>query len=171
MQRKHKPGFEMRVFVDSSTLVALARIGKLDMLRTVFKEIFITTAIRQEIMKEKSPDVEAFKEAINKWILVIDYKGKPAELKKYGLDSGEASLFLAVKPHDRLILDEANARRFAEAKGLKFTGLIGLIVAAARTRKLTGEEALEIITKLAAGDFRVSTELYLWAREEIERNC
>jgi predicted nucleic acid-binding protein len=169
MLRKHKAGYDMRVFVDSSTLIALARIGNLDMLRTVLNEIFITTDIKQEIIKETSPDAEAFKEAINNWIIVVDYRGKPAELRKYGLDSGEASLFLAAKPHDRLILDEANARRFAESKGLKFTGLIGLIVAAVRTRKLTGEERMEIMNKLAAGDFRVSTELYLWAREKIER--
>ncbi len=92
-----------------------------------------------------------------------------AELRKYGLDLGEASLFLAAEPDDRLIFDEANARRFAETKGLKFTGLIGLVVAAVRTGKLTNEEAMEIITRLATGDFRISLELYLWAREEIQR--
>ncbi len=169
MLRKHKAGYEMRVFVDSSTLIALARIGKLDILRTVLNEIFITGDIKQEIIKEKSPDAEVIKGAINQWIIVVDYKGKPAELRKYGLDLGEASLFLAAKPEDRLILDEANARRFAESKGLKFTGLIGLIVAAVRTRKLAVDEGLEIMNKLAAGDFRISTELYLWAREKIER--
>lgn len=169
MLRKHKAGYEMRVFVDSSTLIALARIGKLEMLKTVLNEIFITTDIKQEIITEKSPDSQAFKEAMNQWIMVVDHKGKPAELRRFGLDQGEASLFLAAKPDDRLILDEANARRFAESKGIKFTGLIGLIVAAVRTRKLTVEEGLEIMNKLAAGDFRVSTELYLWARNEIER--
>lgn len=171
MQRKRKAGFKMRVLVDSSTLIALARIGKLDLLRTVFKEIFITTAIRQEILKEESPDAEAFKEAINQWIRVIDYKGNPVELRKYGLGAGEASLFLVAEPHDRLILDEANARRFAESKGLKFTGLIGLIVAAVKSNIIPGKDALETINKLATGDFRISPELYLWAREEIERNC
>lgn len=171
MQRKRKAGFKMRVLVDSSTLIALARIGELYLLRTVFKKIFITTAIRQEILKEESPDAEAFKEAINQWIRVIDYKGNPVELRKYGLGSGEASLFLAAQPHDRLIIDEANARRFAESKGLKFTGLIGLIVAAVKTKIITGKDALETINKLATGDFRISPELYLWAREEIERNC
>ncbi len=84
-----------------------------------------------------------------------------AELRKYGLDLGEASLFLAAEPDDRLIFDEA--------KGLKFTGLIGLVVAAVRTGKLTNEEAMEIIDRLATGDFRISLELYLWAREEIQR--
>jgi predicted nucleic acid-binding protein len=161
----------MRVFVDSSTLIALARIGKLDMLRTLFKEVFITTEIEKEILRRGSPDTEAFREAIDQWIRVIDYKGDPVELKKYGLDSGEASILLAARSHDRLVLDEANARRFAETKGLKFTGLIGLIVAAVRTKRLTGEEALEVLNKLAAGDFRISLELYLWAKEETERSC
>jgi predicted nucleic acid-binding protein len=67
------------------------------------------------------------------------------------------------------VLDEANARRFAESKGLKFTGLLGLIVAAAGAKKITRELALETINKLSSGDFRMSLELYLWAREKIER--
>jgi len=171
MQRKRKAGFKMRVLVDSSTLIALARIGKLNVLKTLFNEIFITTMIKEEILKEKSPDEDAFKEAIGKWIRVINYEGNPAELRKYGLDSGEASLFLAARSNDKLILDEANARRFAETKGLKFTGLMGLIVAAVRTNKITKKEALETLNKLATGDFRISPELYLWVREEIERSC
>lgn len=161
----------MRILVDSSTLIALARIGKLDVLKTVFENVYITAMIKKEILKEESPDAEAFKEAIHQWIHVIDYKGNPVELKKYGMDPGEASLFLASQSDDRLILDETNARRFAEAKGLKFTGLIGLIVAAVRAGKLTREEGLEVINKLAMGDFRIKLELYLWAQEEIERTC
>lgn len=84
------------------------------------------------------------------------------------MDAGEASLFLAAKANDRLVLDEANARRFAESKGLKFTGLLGLIVAAAVAKKITKELALETINKLSSGDFRMSLELCLWAHEKIE---
>jgi predicted nucleic acid-binding protein len=159
----------MRILVDSSTLIALARIGKLGVLKTVFENVYITTMIKEEILKEESPDAETFKEAIGQWIHVIEYEGNPVELKKYGMDSGEASLFLAARPDDRLILDETNARRYAEAKGFKFTGLIGLIVAAVRAGKLTKNEGLEIINRLAMGDFRIKLELYLWAQEEIER--
>ncbi len=159
----------MRVLVDSSTLIALARIGKLGVLKAVFENVYITTMIKKEILKEESPDAEAFKESIGQWIHVIEYKGNPVELKKYGMDSGEASLFLAAQSKDRLILDETNARRFAEVKGLKFTGLIGLIVAAVRAGKLTKKEGLEVINKLSMGNFRIKLELYLWALEEIER--
>ena len=104
---------------------------------------FITTVIKEEILREDSPETEVFKNAINRWIIIIDYKGKPKEFRKYGLDAGEASLFLAAETNDRLVLDEANARRFVESKGLKFTGLIGLIVAAVGAKKITKELALE----------------------------
>jgi uncharacterized protein len=160
----------MRVLIDSSTLIALAKIGKLNILEVLFKEIFITTVIKEEILREDSPETEVFKDAINRWINIIDYKGETKEFRKYGLDAGEASLFLAAQANDRLVLDEANARRFAESKGLKFTGLLGLIVAAAGAKKITRELALETIKKLSSGDFRMSLELYLWAREKIERS-
>ena len=104
---------------------------------------FITTVIKEEILREDSQETEVFKNAINRWIIIIDYKGKPKEFRKYGLDAGEASLFLAAETNDRLVLDEANARRFVESKGLKFTGLIGLIVAAVGAKKITKELALE----------------------------
>ncbi len=159
----------MRILVDSSTLIALAKIGKLNILEIVFKKVFITTVIMDEILREDYPEKEVFRKAINSWINVIDYKENPEEFRKYGLDAGEASLFLAAEADDRLVLDEANARRFAESKGLKFTGLIGLIVAAVKTKKLTKELALETINRLSLGDFRMSLELYLWASEKIER--
>ena len=41
----------MRVLIDSSTLIALAKIGKLNILEIVFKEIFITTVIKDEILR------------------------------------------------------------------------------------------------------------------------
>jgi len=66
------------------------------------------------------------------------------------------------------VLDEANARRFAEAMRLKFTGLIGLLVAAARIEQPKNEKVLSILEKLARSDFRMSSDLYLWAQEEIE---
>ncbi len=169
MRERRKAGSKMRVLVDSSTLIALAKIGKLNVLENVFGEICITIRIKEEILGTESPETEVFKEAIKKWIQVIDYEGDAVELRKYGLDSGEASLFLAASKEDRLVLDEANARRFAESKGLKFTGLIGLLVAAVKTNKLTKEKGLETLNTLAKSDFRISLPLYLWARERIER--
>ncbi|MCK4735065.1 MAG: hypothetical protein KAT65_21610 [Methanophagales archaeon] len=87
----------MRILVDSSTLIALAKINELE---------------------------------------VITYDGDASELRKYGLGLGEASLLLVARREDKLVLDDANARRFAESDGVTFTGLIGLLVAAVKTKRL-----------------------------------
>ena len=169
MLKNPKSGSAMRILIDSSTLIALAKIGELDILKGIFGKIHITTKIKDEILKADSPEEESIKEALNTWIQVLDFEGDPVALRKYGLDIGEASLFLAANSNDRLILDESNARRFAESKALSYTGLIGLLVAAVKTKKLQNEKAIEILNKLTMGDFRLSSDLYVWACEEIRR--
>jgi predicted nucleic acid-binding protein len=159
----------MRILIDSSTLIALAKIGELGILKRIFWTIHITTKIKDEILKSDSPVEIILKEALDTWIQVLDLKGEPVVLRKYGLDLGEASLFLVASSNDRLILDESNARRFAESKGLRYTGLIGLLVAAVKTKKIPNERAIEILNKLAKGDFRLSSDLYIWAHAEITK--
>lgn len=170
MQKRPKAGLAMRILIDSSTLIALARIGELDLLKRIFGTVHITTKIREEILKADSPEEEILKEALKTWIQVIDFEGDPAALRKYGLDVGEASLFLAASSDDRLILDESNARRFAESQGLKYTGLIGLIVAAVKAKKIEKKKGIKILNKLTKGDFRLTSDLYVWACEEMNKS-
>lgn len=157
----------MRVLIDSSTLIALAKIGELDILRTIFGTAYITSQILSEILNANYPEMDIFEKATDDWIRVLDCEGDTESLKKYGLDMGEASLFLVAESHDMLVIDEANARRFAESKNHKFTGLLGLLVASVRTRKIRQKKALEVLNKLTKGDFRISADLYVWAIEEI----
>ena len=157
----------MRILVDSSTLVALAKIGELDVLKDIFGKVSISNDIKEEVLRGDFPESGVLKAAMDKWIVVINYKGETSALRKYGLGLGEASLLLAARREDRLVLDDANARRFAESKGLRFTGLIGLLVAAVKVKRLKREKGREVLNKLARSDFRISSDLLLWAKEEI----
>ena len=157
----------MRILVDSSTLIALAKIGELDILREIFGKVAITIVIRGEVLRGNYPETKVLKAAMDEWVEVINYEGDARELRKFGLGLGEASLLLAARREDRLVLDEPNARRFAESKGLRFTGLIGLLVAAVKTKRLEREKAVDVLKKLARSDFRLSSDLLLWAEAEI----
>ena len=157
----------MRILVDSSTLIALAKIGELDILREIFGNVNITIVIRGEVLRGNYPETKVLKAAMAEWVEVINYEGDASELRKFGLGLGEASLLLAARREDRLVLDEPNARRFAESKGLRFTGLIGLLVAAVKTKRLEREKAVDVLKKLARSDFRLSSDLLLWADAEI----
>ncbi len=157
----------MRILVDSSTLIALAKIGELEILREIFGKVTITIVIRGEVLRGNYPETKVLKAAMGEWVEVINYEGDASELRKFGLGLGEASLLLAARREDRLVLDEPNARRFAESKGLRFTGLIGLLVAAVKTKRLEREKAVDVLKKLARSDFRLSSDLLLWAEAEI----
>lgn len=158
----------MKVLVDASTLIALAKIGEVGILKELFGEISITPIIRSEIIKKNFPETDILEDALNDWIKVVDYRGDIEELKKYGLDNGEASLFCAVKEGDRLIIDEGNARRIAQLRAIPFTGLLGLLIAAVRSKKIEKNRVIKILKKLAQSDFRMSSELYSWMMDELE---
>ena len=48
----------MRILVDSSTLIALAKIGKLNVLKTVFRQVSITSVIMDEILREADRELK-----------------------------------------------------------------------------------------------------------------
>jgi predicted nucleic acid-binding protein len=157
----------MRILVDSSTLIALAKIGELHILKDIFGKVSITDVVRKEVLRDDFPETATLKAAMDMWIEIINFEGDAGELRKYGLGLGEGSLLLVARHEDRLVLDDANARRFAESKELRFIGLIGLLIGAVKTKRLKKEKAAIVLDKLARSDFRISSDLLLWAKEEI----
>ena len=149
----------MRTFVDSSTIIALSKIGELDLLRKLLGKIYITKSIEKELLRYRYPETDKIKEAIGDWIVSIEVKGDTEQYTKYGLDEGEATLFLTDKKA-RLIIDELNARRIADVENREYTGLLGLIVAAVEIGKIPKKRAKDVITKLAGSDFRMTVVLY-----------
>jgi predicted nucleic acid-binding protein len=120
-----------KVVCDSSTLIHLAAIGRLPLLQEFYEELTIPTAVWQEVVEKGRgrlgvTEVEAaFQEG---WIHV-----HPVEASLFlrslrqELDAGESEVIaLALDLEaDLVLLDESEARRKAEAFGLKKTGIVG----------------------------------------------
>ncbi len=159
----------MKTFVDSSTIIALSRIGELDLLRILLGKIYITKPIEKELLSHEYPETDKIKEAIGKWIVSEEVKGNVKQYTKYGLDGGEATLFLTDKKA-RLIIDELNARRVADVENRDYIGLLGLIVAAVEMKKIDKKKAKEVIAKLAESDFRMTVALYKTIMDRIGKS-
>ena len=158
----------MRTFVDSSTVIALSKIGELDLLKKLLNQIYITKSIEEELLKYQYPETNKIKAAISDWIIPIDVKGNVEQYTKYKLGKGEATLFLTPK-EDKLIIDELNARRIADVENRKYTGLLGLIVAGVECGKLEKKRARNVIIKLAESDFRMTIVLYKYVMDRIDK--
>jgi predicted nucleic acid-binding protein len=112
--------FDNIIISDTSCLIALNKISKLDVLNQLYKKIFITPEVASE-----------YKNILPEWILIKEVKNKKliAEFRKNNFGMGEStSIALAMeKKNSLLILDEDRARNFARKLGLPITGTLSVI--------------------------------------------
>lgn len=124
------------VIADSSTLIHLAAIDRLDLLRDFYGQVMIPEAVWREsvLQGEGKPGVSRIEAARHEgWLQVQPITEKPLRLSlTQKLDQGEAEvLTLAIERQASLVLlDEAEARRIAGIFGLTKTGVIGILIRA-----------------------------------------
>lgn len=144
------------IISDTSCFIILRKIGELELLQKVYREIITTLEIAIE-----------YGEPLPEWVTIMkvndSYKQTLLELK---LDKGESSaIALALEiPESTVILDDYKARKIASRLGLIFTGTIGVIIKA----KLLGyiPSIIPILKKLKQTDFRMSIEIELQALKD-----
>ena len=125
----------MKVVSNASPLINLAAIDELDLLRRLYGRITISKAVWTEIVRlgKGRPGSRAVRSA--KWVRVKAVRDRSlVALLLEDLDPGEAeSIALARELGAHLLLiDELRARRSAKLMGLRFTGLVGVLMEAAR---------------------------------------
>lgn len=154
----------MPVVSNTSPLLNLAVIGQLSLLREQFGEIWIPTAVWEELrVKEDLPGSQAVRKAMEAgWLQVEAVKGQPlAQVLQRDLDKGEAeaiALALQVKA-EWILLDEREGRKVAKLLGLKITGVLGILLRARRKGKLPSLQKVMDELREQAG-FRIGAELY-----------
>ncbi len=150
-----------KVVCNSSPLIHLAKIGKLELLKGYFTEISIPEAVYRECVIDGKDREDAKRIENAAWIRVVDIKN--IDLKKAFntvLDEGESeAIVLALQESaDLILLDDYEARELARTYGLKITGTIGLLIKA----KYEGDISSigEMLKKLRRTGFWLSDDLY-----------
>lgn len=123
------------VVSNTSPIFYLSTIGQLDLLRQLYDEILVPTAVFNEITSVGNTDASARIVPTLNWIktqLVVDQEF--VNTLRVELDPGEAeAIALAVELNaDRLLIDERLGRAAAVRVGLQVTGVLGILIAAKR---------------------------------------
>lgn len=152
----------MIVVSDTSPIANLVVVGQLDLLRQLYGQVVIPPAVYAEINRAgaEHPAVRAIETAT--WITTKPVVNQTAAASlKLELDDGEAeAIALALElPADLLLLDERKGRMIAARLGLKFIGLLGVLVAAKQGGWLAQVKPVVDDLKSKAG-FWISDELY-----------
>ncbi len=150
----------MIVVSNSSPLIALGRIQRLDLLPALFPAVVAPTAVYEEVEVQGASQPGALTLANATWLRVPPvYHPNSVRYLLATLERGEAeAIVLAQELHaDWLLLDEIKARVAARRLGLRVIGVAGILVLAKQHGLIAAVRPL--LDSLPLHRFRISAQV------------
>ena len=150
----------MIVVSNSTILIGLVKIGKLDLLKEIFSKVFIPEEVFKEVVErgKDKPGSKLIKEAA--WIKTRRVKDNTQVSFLLGsLEKGEAEALVLAREleADLILLDEEKARKSAVIAGFEIMGLLGLFMLAKNLGLI--DEVRPLVDELRMKKFRVSDRI------------
>jgi len=165
------------IISNTSPLIYLAKLQKLKLLKTLFKEIIIPKQVYEEVIRGKEDgffDALLVEKAVeNGWMKIKEIE-IIKQIKRFApeIDLGEIALIsLAKKIKPSLVLlDDASARTIAESFGFNVKGTLYVLLKAYKRKLINKKEIKRLINELVISGFRISQELYIQLLEELDKS-
>lgn len=148
----------MIVISDSSALISLLSVEKLDILGKLFETVMIPEAVYNEVFNKKVSNLDLKKTKFLQIEKVTDRK--MVKLLKMQLGYGESEVIaLALeKGIDRVIIDDKQARKVADKLGLKVIGTLGILILA-QEKQVIKEVRPLVLSMMEKINFRIDRAL------------
>lgn len=150
----------LKVVSNSTPLIALTKINRLNILQEIFGSIIIPEAVYIEVAEDKKSRAGSDEIASSDWIVTEKVTNRLAiDFLSINIDLGEAeaiTLASEIKA-DLLLLDDRAGRKVAKSVGIPVTGTVGLLL---RFYKGKPDEFKLALDKLIANGFRLSAREY-----------
>lgn len=143
----------MIVVSDTTPLISLLKIERLDLLEKLFGNVLIPQAVYEELTVDERFKLEAEQLKQKEFIAVRSVKNPDSVsiLKRAtGLDQGESEAIVLTDEvkAELLLMDEAKGRAVSNEMGFRIMGTIGVLMAAYEEHELTSEEVKECVSGL-----------------------
>ena len=151
----------MIVVADSSPLIALCRIGRLELLHDLFGQLIIPDAVWQEVVASHPGKAGVAEIAAAPWIGQQTVKDRPlVNLLRQDLGAGESEAIVLAREisADVLLMDERRGREAAKRLCITCTGLVGVLLEARRRGSVADPASVGQELRDVAG-FWISDEL------------
>lgn len=149
----------MLIVSDASPLISLALLDKLDLLNSLFDQVFVPEEVYRELTQKEKPYYDKF---------ITYLEGKVKKVKdqtsvnilKNDIDAGEAeAIVLALEEGIKdILIDDNKGRTKAKMNGLVPIGIVGLLLRAKQKGMVS--EIKPLLDKLMNNKRRVSQHLY-----------
>lgn len=153
----------MIVVSNAGPLIALAKIGRFDLLQRIFGRLLVPQAVYDEVVIAGSgrPGSDETQQALGDWIAMATVRNTAVArslVTKLGQGESEAIALAVELSAGMVLLDDGKARTVAEFMGLHVSGTVGVLVQAHRVSLLA--DLRQALDELCANGFRMSDEVY-----------
>lgn len=143
------------IISDSTTIITLLNIKRVDVLRNLFSEVFIPCKVYDEMTVDEEIVLDG-----NFFIKKEIEDKNLCRLLMKSLDDGESeAIVLAKEMNLSLIIDEKKGRKVAKNLGINIFGFIGLLLLNYRKAHFSAEECKSIFYQAKQAGFRVGEKL------------
>lgn len=154
------------VVSDTSPLLNLALIDRLDFVRDQFSTVVVPEHVWSELMNGED-GVERLRSARDDGTIeIVSLEETPLFVEfRRNLDVGEAAAlaYALEEDADLVLIDERDARQIARRHGLSMTGVVGILIRGSNEETVTLRTELD---RLREAGFWISDELYETALEQ-----
>ena len=160
-----------RVIVNSTPLIVLANINRLDLLKKLYGQIFIPQAVYDEVTAKSDSACLQIKESLD-WINICKIRNvEEKKMYQAKLHSGEVEVMILAQETpiaDLVIIDDNAAKKTAKYLGLTITGTLGVLLKAKQQGLINNiSSCLDELIKL---DFYISSDLIQTIKEIAKEN-
>jgi hypothetical protein len=112
---------------DSSALIALGVVDKLELLEKLYKTLFVPQAVYDEVTQIGRPQSDKLRKFLTNRVKVVDLN-----LTKVGLGIGELEAITLYKElnADVLLIDDNRAKKYAILNDVRVIGSLGVLIKA-----------------------------------------
>lgn len=144
-----------KVVSDTTPIISLLKIAKLELLKHIYSEIFIPVSVFEEIEAGRNRKHYRDISQLN-WIRIEEIKDKRAGKYFLDLHTGEAEAIILASEisADLIIMDEKLGRYYAKHADLKVTGTLGVLAKAKELGFI--KEIKPLVKELIEKDFWIS---------------
>jgi len=159
---------------DATPLIYLAKIKKLDLLKSLYNKIIISHQVKIEIVDEgkkiKEPDAFLIGKEIDEGFIKVK-KVKRLIKTTLKLELGELSTLSLAKELkiNEVLIDETLGRTAAKLAGLVPKGTLYVLLKNLKSKKITFNDFLSILNELIESGFRLKEDIYLKVIEEAKK--